>query len=207
MRNSICCCVLLASACLLSGNGASAQQNPGPSKPAPISTDLGVTYTVERGEQAPGNCGCFWLQGAGADAALTFWKGLAIAASFNSGNASNIAPNVSLKKLQFTAGPRYSYTAWTGRDAAANRSLQLFGQGLFGGVHAYDGTFPAPNGVANSAGSFALEAGGGLNLLLSKSFGVRLLEADYVRTSLPNNFSNSQNDMRLAFGMTWHIGH
>ena len=97
---------------------------------APLSVDLAVTYTPERGELAPGNCGCFWLQGAGADAALTFWKGLAIAASFNSGNASNIAPNVSLKKLQFTAGPRYSYTAWTGRDAAANRSLQLFGQGL-----------------------------------------------------------------------------
>jgi hypothetical protein len=206
MRNSICCCVLLASACLLSGNGASAQQNPGPSKPAPISTDLGVTYTVERGEQAPGNCGCFWLQGVGTDAALNFWKGFGVAASVNSGNASNVTPNVGVRKIQFAAGPRYTFTAWSGHDAASGRRLQLFGQGLFGRVHAYEGVFPGPNGAATSAGSFALEAGGGLNLLFSKSLGVRLLEADYVRTALPNNASNTQNDLRLVFGITWHIG-
>jgi len=206
MRNSICRSVLLASACLLSGTGAWAQQNPAPSRPAPVSTDLAITYTAERGELAPGKCGCFWMQGAGADAALNFWKGLAVAASFNTGAASNIAPNVDLRKVQFTAGPRYAYTAWTGRDAAANRRLQIFGQGLFGGVSAYAGTFPGPDGVATGASSFAIEAGGGLNLFFSKTFGVRLLEADYVRTSLPNNASNTQNDLRLAFGMTWHIG-
>jgi hypothetical protein len=206
MRNSICRSVLLASAGLLSAIGAWAQQNPAPPKHAPVSTDLALTYTAERGEHAPGNCGCFWLQGVGVDAGFTFWKGLAVAASFNSGKASNIAPNVDLSKIQFAAGPRYTYTAWTGRGAAASRRLQLFGQGLFGGVHAYNGTFPGSNGVVTSAGSFALEAGGGLNLLFSKSLGVRLLEADYVRNSLPNNASNTQNDLRLAVGMTWHFG-
>jgi hypothetical protein len=35
---------------------------------------------------------------------------------------------------------------------------------------------------------------------------VRLLEADYVRTQLPNNYSQSQNDVRLAFGVTYHFG-
>jgi hypothetical protein len=207
MRNSICRSVLFASAGLMLVIGAWAQQNSAPPKHAPVSTDLAFTYTAERGEQAPGNCGCFWLQGFGVDAGLTFWKGLAIAASFNSGHASNIAPGVNLSKVQFAAGPRYTYTAWTGRDAAANRRLQLFGQGLFGGVHAYNGAFPGSSGVVTSAGSFDLEAGGGLNLFFSKALGVRLLEADYVRTSLPNNASNTQNDMRLAFGITWHIGH
>jgi hypothetical protein len=33
-----------------------------------------------------------------------------------------------------------------------------------------------------------------------------LLEADYVRTWLPNNGSNSQNDLRLSFGIAYHIG-
>ena len=46
-----------------------------------------------------------------------------------------------------------------------------------------------------------------MSLFFSKSWGVRLLEADYVRTSLPNNASNTQNDLRLAFGVIWHIGH
>jgi hypothetical protein len=186
--------------------GASAQQNPTPRKHPPLSTDLAFTYTAERGEQAPGNCGCFWLQGVGVDAGLNFWKGLAIAASFNSGHASNIAPGVNLSKVQFAAGPRYTYTAWTGRGAEINRRLQLFGQGLFGGAHAFNGTFPGSGGTATSASSFDLEAGGGLNFFFSKALGVRLLEADYVRTSLPNNATNAQNDVRLAFGIAWHIG-
>ncbi|MGD0346938.1 MAG: hypothetical protein ABSA85_09280 [Terracidiphilus sp.] len=206
MRNSICRSVLLASAGLLSVVGAWAQQNPAPPKQGPVSTDLAFTYSAERGEQVLGNCGCFWLQGVGVDAGFTFWKGLAIAASFNSGKASNVAPGVDLSKIQFAAGPRYTYTAWTGRGAAGNRRLQLFGQGLFGDAHFYNGAFPTPNGLENSGDSFALEAGGGLNLLFSKSLGVRLLEADYVRTSLPNNAANRQNDLRIAAGITWHIG-
>jgi hypothetical protein len=206
MRNSICRSVLLASAGLMLAMGAWAQQNSTPPKHPPVSTDLAFTYTAERGEQAPGNCGCFWLQGVGVDAGVNFWKGWAVAASFNSGHASNIAPGVNLSKVQFAAGPRYTYTAWAGHGAAANRRLQLFGQGLFGGVHAYNSTFPSSSGVVASAGSFDLEAGGGLNFFFSKALGVRLLEADYVRTSLPNNASNTQSDLRIAVGITWHIG-
>ena len=116
MRNSICRIVLLASTGLLSAIGAWAQQNSAPPKQGPVSTDLAFTYSAERGEQAPGNCGCFWLQGVGVDAGFTFWKGLAIAAGFNSGKASNIAPGVDLSKVEFAAGPRYTYTAWTGRE-------------------------------------------------------------------------------------------
>jgi hypothetical protein len=86
------------------------------------------------------------------------------------------------------------------------RHLQLYGQGLFGGVHAFNGVFPASSGTTSSAGSFALQVGGGMNLFFSKSFGVRLLEMDYVRTALPNSASNTQNDLRLACGVLWHIG-
>jgi hypothetical protein len=41
---------------------------------------------------------------------------------------------------------------------------------------------------------------------LSRGFGVRAFEVDYLRTSLPNNASNSQNDLRIAFGLTYHTG-
>ena len=43
-----------------------------------------------------------------------------------------------------------------------------------------------------------------MNLYLTRSFGVRLLQADYVRTTLPNAAANTQNDLRLAFGITYH---
>jgi hypothetical protein len=52
----------------------------------------------------------------------------------------------------------------------------------------------------------ALDAGGGVNILFSERFGVRLLEADYVRTALPNNGSNVQNDLRVSFGVTYRLG-
>jgi hypothetical protein len=105
------------------------------------------------------------------------------------------------------AGPRFTYIAWTGHAAATDqRRLQIFGQGLFGGVHGFDGLYPATSGVTSSAGSLAIEAGGGVNLFLTKTLGVRLLEAEYVRTELPNNASNTQNDMRLSFGFAYHLG-
>jgi hypothetical protein len=50
-----------------------------------------------------------------------------------------------------------------------------------------------------------LQTGGGINLFFSRSIGVRLLEADYVRTELPNNYSRSQNDLRIAFGVNYHF--
>ena len=33
--------------------------------------------------------------------------------------------------------------------------------------------------------------------------GVRVLELDFLRTSLPNNAANSQNDLRIAFGLSY----
>jgi hypothetical protein len=206
MRRSIRGTVLLVGACMLAGATAWAQQPYSGASPAMVSTDLAVTYATERAELAPGNCGCSWLQGGSADAAVTFRRGLGIAASLTGDHASNFAPGVDVNKIAFMAGPRYTYTAWTGHATTDVRRLQLYGQGLFGGVHAFNGVFPASSGTTSSAGSFALQVGGGVNLFFSKSFGVRLLEVDYVRTALPNSASNTQNDLRLACGVLWHIG-
>jgi hypothetical protein len=51
-----------------------------------------------------------------------------------------------------------------------------------------------------------MQVGGGLNIYFTRNFGIRLLEADYVRTVLPNGSTNSQNDLRLSVGLTYHIG-
>jgi hypothetical protein len=42
---------------------------------------------------------------------------------------------------------------------------------------------------------------------LAKGFGLRALQLDYVRTSLPNASTNSQNDFRLGLGITYRIRH
>ena len=204
MRISFRGMVLLAGACILTGAAALAQQTQSQAKPAQISTDLAVTFATERSDFVPGQC-CFWFKGCGADAAVTFWKGFCIAASLTGDRDSDAAPGVNIAKIAFLAGPRYSWTSYVG-DPYRPR-LQVFGQGLFGGAHAFDGVYPTSTGTTPTASSFAIEAGGGINIFLTRNFGLRVIEADYVRTALPNGTSNVQDDLRLAFGITYRLGH
>jgi len=149
----------------------------------------------------------FWFKGGGADAALTFWKGIGIAASLTGDHSSNITSGVDANKITYLFGPRYTATVWRNNtDAANQRHLQAFGQGLFGRAHGFNGVYPVTGVATASANSFALQVGGGLNLYLSRRFGLRLLEADYVRTLLPNAAADAQNDLRLSFGGTLHLG-
>jgi hypothetical protein len=73
-------------------------------------------------------------------------------------------------------------------------------------MHGFNGLYPATSGATSSAKSLAMQAGGGLNLYFTRNFGLRLLEADYVRTVLPNGAANIQSDMRLSVGLAYHIG-
>jgi hypothetical protein len=201
MRTSICRKVLFAGL-LATAFSVQAQSEPGP---APASIDLAITYSTEHAQLAPATCGCFWLQGGGADAAFTFWKGIGVAAGVSGEMVSNYAPGVDFSKVSYMGGPRYTYTAWKGAPASLQKPrLQIFGDGLFGAVHAFSGAFPTATGINTTANSFALETGGGLNLFFSSSISVRLVEVDYVRTQLPNGYAGTQNDLRLAFGVSYH---
>jgi hypothetical protein len=203
MRRSIREGLILVGAFILTGATAWGQQT---RKPAPASVDLAITYSPERAQIVPDQC-CFWMQGGAADAAATFWKGFGIAASLTGEHASNYLPAMSVHRIAFLAGPRYTYTAWASHAGSAAESpfIQVFGQGLFGGAHGYDGVYPSGSGTTSIASSSAIEVGGGFNLFFTRSVGVRLLEVDYVRTALPNNSTNAQDDMRLAFGVAFRF--
>jgi len=197
--------VLLVGACMLAGASGWAQQSQKPVAPATYSTDLAVTFATARSQVVPRQSS-FWFKGGGADAAVTFSNGLGFAVSLSGDHASNVTPGVDANKIVYLGGPRYTYTAWQNHaGAAGNRRLQVFAQGLVGWVHGFNGLYPAASGTTTSYGSAAMQAGGGMNLLFSKNFGLRLFEADYVRTALPNNGSNIQSDLRLSAGVTWHF--
>jgi hypothetical protein len=200
MHTSICRKVLFAGL-LATASSGQAQSEPGR---APASIDLALTYNTEHAQLAPGTCGCFWLQGGGADAAFTLWKGFGIAAGVTGEMVSNYTPGVDFSKVSYVAGPRYTYTVWKGGPTLRRPRLQILGDGLFGAVHALSGAFPTAAGTNTTANSFALQTGGALNWFFSKSFSVRLLEVDYVRTQLPNGYAGTQNDLRLAFGVSYH---
>jgi len=197
--------VLLVGACILASSTAWAQQAQNAAKQTPVSIDLAVTYTPERAQTMPNQC-CFWMQGGGVDASVTFWKGLGIAASLTGDHAANITSGVDVNKISYMAGPRYTYAArgTNHSGAASTPHYQIFAQGLFGGVHGFSGVYPAGSSTTSSANAFALQAGGGFNYYLTKHWGLRLFEADYVRTALPNNAANIQNDLHLGFGVAYH---
>ncbi len=190
--------VLLVGAFILAGSVVWAQQS---QRPSAVSTDLAVTFAIERSQVVPDQC-CFWFKGGGADATVTFWKGFGVAASFTGDHASNVVPGVDVNKLSYMSGLRYTWT----RSAVGGRRWQIFAEGLAGETHGFDGIYPAPGAATTSANGFALQAGGGLNLRLRQHLGLRLIEADYVRTELPNAVTDRQNDLRLVFGLTYHIG-
>jgi hypothetical protein len=194
--------VFLAGACLLVAVTGGAPQSVNAQKASNVSTDLGVTYDAERGQLAPGNC-CFWLQGGGVDGAVTFWRGFGVAGTFTGDHASNVTPGVDINKVSFMGGPRYTYTGWG--TPGEKPHFQIYAQGLFGGVHAFDGVFPATAGTVPTANSFAIQAGGGVNIFLTRHIGVRVVEASYVRAELPNNGNDTQNDLRLGAGLVYHF--
>ena len=207
MRSSIRGKALLAGACMLVGAAAWAQQPQAATKETPASFDLAVTYAPERAQLVPGNCGCFWMQGASAEAAVSWRKGFGLVASVFGGQAAAVAPGVDVNKIMFLGGERYTGKLRTWHEGTPQeRKLQFFGEWLFGDVHAFNGVFPASGGVKSSADAFAMQMGGGLNMSLYKRLGVRLVQVDYVKTTLPNNATNAQDDLRLATGLTFRIG-
>jgi hypothetical protein len=206
MRITIRGKMLLVSACLMAGTIAWAQQPQSSAMQPAVLTDVAVTYSMEHAELVRGMC-CFWMKGASADAAVTFWRGFGIAVSMTGEHTANYVSGYDVNKITYQAGPRYTYTAWTSNGGtAATPRFQIFGEGLFGGVRAFNGYFPTNSGTTSSAGSFSIQAGGGVNVFFFRNLGVRLLEAEYVRTALPNGVDNVQNDFRLAFGVTYHFG-
>jgi opacity protein-like surface antigen len=195
-------CVLLVAALVLA-LAAQAQQ-----AVTRVSTDLAVTYNTERAKVVSANCGCFWLQGGSVDAAVPLFRGLGAAATLAGEHTANIVPGLDLSKLAFMAGPRYSISTsrWTNRFSKLSHGTSIFGEALFGTAHGFDGSFATQSGFQNNANSLSMQFGGGLNIGLARNFGVRAIELDYVRTRFRNLADDSQNDLRLAFGVTYHLG-
>jgi hypothetical protein len=195
----------LSSLFLLAHVAGWSQQNQKPAQVREVSTDVGVVFAGELSRPDP-SLGNFWFKGGGVDAAVTFWKGFGVAATFTGDHASNIFPvgGVDENKFAFMAGPRYTFTAWRGHSNATDlRRLQLFGQGLVGVAHGFDTQFS--NGTTH-ANLLSIETGGGLNFYLTRHFGIRPIEVEFVRTQIGATGFSTQNDLRVAAGLTYHFG-
>jgi hypothetical protein len=178
-------------------------------QPSPRSVDMGVTYTLEHSKIAGTDCACFWMQGGSLDANVPLHGGLGVAVAFAGAHKSDIVPGIDLSEMSLMGGPRYTLSTnrWTDHGMTSTHPTSIFAEALFGYVHGFDGQFPTSEGVLKpTANALAMQLGGGMNIGISKHFGIRAPEVYFIRTNLPNNTNGVQNDLRLGFGFSYHIG-
>jgi hypothetical protein len=156
------------------------------------------------------------LNGGSASIAFNFNRYVGLVADFGgydgsqlqrTGTGANepLVANASGTAYTYLFGPRLSYRNST--------RLTPFAQILAGGVHASEanvsdcvGSFCTPLPAQNA---FAMTAGGGLDLRLTRHFSLRAVQAEYMMTrfgDVSTGASSSQNDLRLSAGFVYGFG-
>jgi outer membrane protein OmpA-like peptidoglycan-associated protein len=207
----------------IAAGGAAQSSASSPSAPSvrePASTPridifLGYSYLRAVPELANGNR-LVDLNGGSASIAFNLSRYLALAADFGgyddsrlrlAGPGANPPSTVDSSGTAFTflGGPRFSFR---------NRSrITPFAQVLFGAAHAGPVTLSGCTGSSctplPAQTAFALTAGGGLDIRLTRHFSLRPIQAEYLMTRFPDPTSgagNTQNDVRLSAGLLFRLG-
>jgi outer membrane immunogenic protein len=161
--------------------------------------DVGVNYNYVRTNAPAGGCGCFALNGGSGWVAFNFSHSVGVVGEIASQHASNISSSgADLTLTSYLAGPRYIW--------AHARHFAPFAQALLGGAHASGGLAPGSSGLPGSANTFAMIAGGGVDISLTRRIALRAFEADYYLTRFDNGVNDHQNNLRIAAGVTIRVG-
>jgi hypothetical protein len=196
MRITICAKVLLVGACTMAGLAARGQSQSEAELP-PASLEVAVTYDLSNANLVAGNR--FWLQGGSVQLHSQFWHGLGVVADVAGLHTANAnSSGVGLDLVTVTFGPRYTWSP-------AHRRLSLFGQALVGEANGLNSIFPSFTGADASAQGLAIQVGGGINWPLTRHISARGVEADWLRTQLPNSTTNVQNNLRIGTGLVYRF--
>ena len=172
-----------------------AQRSPVSDKP--LRSELALDYSYARSNEPPGGCTCFNLNGVSATYTWSVKPDhFALAGDVTIVHTGSIgAPGESLTLSTFTAGVRYL-------PPVHNARLKPFGQVLVGLVHSSGTVVEGSNpGSANAGAAFASNIGGGLDVKANRHFAIRLIEADYLLTTVDNSSNNRQNNLRISAGV------
>jgi peptidoglycan-associated lipoprotein len=160
--------------------------------------EVSVTYTAARSLKAATSQD-FWMQGGSMELATDVWKGFGIAVDITGLHTNSVGSGgVPLSLITATFGPRYRWHP--------SHRVSLYSQVLTGEANGFDSVFPTPSGVDMSANSLALQMGGGMDYHLSSHLAFRVVDAEWLRTQLPNGTNNIQNTLRLGAGVVFRFG-
>ena len=163
--------------------------------------DAYATFSEMYANAPVGGCGCFWMSGGVGGFSVPL-RGNFSAVVEAGGNITDHIPG-------FNTGLSLFYGMGGLRLRVANHTrFQPFGQALFGGVHGFDGYFPAPVGRLPTSydTSYAYTLGGGVDIAVSKHVWIRAVQADYFYSELRNLQGNRQNQVRLGAGVLFRGG-
>jgi hypothetical protein len=192
----------IAGVLLMVGMGwisAGAQQVETAPQYAPL--EISFNYSYARSNAAPGQCGCFNMNGGSSEVAFHAFRALSVVADLTGERANTIGAGAGndLSLVVFAVGPRFSHRFAGGK-------FTPFVQGLVGVAHGFDGLFPGTGGsLAGAASARAVVAGGGLDLTINRHIAIRAIQADYLRTQLPNGQGNQQNLLRVGAGIVLRV--
>jgi hypothetical protein len=193
---------LLLAASLLVPAGLAAQQ-PYPARTSDHhEVDAAVTYTEQYSNLV--STPTFWHGGGSIELSAQLHHGFGLAANVAGTQTNNAdGTGIGLSLVTATFGPRYTYYKPLGSEH--KRSLAIFGQGLLGQAWGFDSYFPTASGGITSDNSLALQVGGGVDLGFTRHIGIRVFQADWVRTQLPNGTTDVQNTLRLGAGIVFRL--
>ncbi len=161
--------------------------------------EVGGEYSFVNTNAPPGGCGCFSMNGGTGWFAYNLFPNLAVIGEIGGEYASNIDhTSADLTLTSFLGGARYS-RRWF-------KEIAPFGQLLLGGAHASGALTPTSSGQSSSANAFAMVAGGGMDLEMSRHWKVRLIEVDYFLTRFDNRSNDHQNNLRVSLGVAYRFG-
>jgi len=172
---------------------------------------LGYTYVPTK---SAGNR-IAWLSGGSTSLAINANRYLGFVADFGGFHANRFGPGAPPiggevpaygDVFTYMFGPRLSFR---------HDRFTPFVQALFGGVHASAVTLNGCSGIGctplPSENSFAMTAGGVLDITLTRHVALRLLQAEYLMTRFMDPTSSAgqkvrQDDMRLSAGIVFRFG-
>jgi len=193
---SICQTVFLAGAYTLASCMAWGQQM-SPEKRDSDRVEVAVTYDSVLANVTTGQE--FWMQGGSIQMQARLSHGFGVVADVAGLHKADVTDmGTGLDLITATFGPSYTWSPRRHRFA-------LFGQVLAGEAHGMNSVFPAGSVFNSSGNSLALQMGGGMNLALSHHLSVRMFDANWLRTQLPNATTGVQNNLRLGTGIVYRF--
>jgi hypothetical protein len=155
--------------------------------------EFGANYNYFHANAPPGQCGCFSLNGGSGTVVYNITNKWAAIADLTVGHATNVDNSLqNITIFNYLFGPRYT--------RRMRSRFVPYGQVLLGGAKE-DVNFE----FTINRQSFGLLAGGGVTTQLKGRFGMTLGEVDWIHTRIPNAINNSQNDIRVVTGVTYHL--